>query len=91
MRVDMMETINTLIHVLATHAAEDGRIRTRVTIRLGNPKPGDRVWYEGVDREHRILTVMSVERASRMTTVVFAGRAEDIGGLIRGTYLYAVV
>jgi len=91
MRVDMMETINTLIHVLATHAVEDGRINTRATIRLGDPKPGDRVWYEGVDREHRILTVMSVERASRMTTVVFAGRAEDIGGLIRGTYLYAVV
>jgi hypothetical protein len=84
-----METINTLIHVLATHVSEEGRISAKVTIRLGNPKPGDRVWYEGTDSKRRVLTVESVERATRMSKVVFAGDAEDIGELVRGTYLYA--
>lgn len=85
-----MKSIDTLIHVLATHPGEPDSLRTRVTIRLGCPSPGDRVWYEGIDRQRRFLTIASVEQGARLSSVVFTGTAENISGLARGTYVYAV-
>jgi hypothetical protein len=77
----------TLIHVLAAERPEGGTIRTRSTVRVGNAAPGDRFWYEGVDRTAHALTVISVHHSTRWATIVFAGLPDALSGIGAGTYI----
>jgi len=84
----MSDQTNLLIHALAIHAEKPGRVRARVTVRLGDPAPGDRVRFEGVDRVARKLEIVDIKLTSRLSTIVLTGTEEDLQHLVGGTYLY---
>lgn len=78
----------TLIHVLAADPPSGGQVRTRSTLRTGEPCVGDLVWFEGTHRQRRALTIVSMERTPRWLTIDLRGSPEDIGRIAAGTYLY---
>jgi hypothetical protein len=77
-----------LIHALAIHAEKPGMVRARATVRLGEPAPGIRVWFEGTDRVMRELEIVNIKQSSRLSTITFSGEASDLEHLVGGTYLY---
>ena len=84
----MSDTEKLLIHVLAIHAERPGNVRARVTIRLGDPAPGGRVWFAGTDRMIRELEIVDVKKSPRLSTITLTGAIPDLERLIGGTYLY---
>jgi hypothetical protein len=85
----MPEPTLTLVHVLAADPPENGKIRTRSTVRTGVVQSGDRLWFEGVDRKRRDLTVVSVDHGDRWSTIVFSGRPQDLARIVTGTYVHS--
>ena len=83
----MNEQNLTLLHVLAADPPDNGKIKTRSTVRTGTPKAGDRLWFAGADRERRVLTVVSVKHSARWSTIVFSGLHRDLGEIVTGTYI----
>jgi len=83
----MAESKLTLLHVLAADPPEDGRIRTRSTVRTGTPKVGDRYWFEDADRQRRTLTAISLTPSPRWWTIVFSGLPQDLSRIATGTYI----
>jgi hypothetical protein len=77
-----------LIHVLAVHSNGANQVHARATLRLGEPKPGDMIWFQGTDRVKHELKIVSVERSSRLWTIVLSGAESDLERLVGGTYLY---
>ncbi|VUX55665.1 protein of unknown function [uncultured Woeseiaceae bacterium] len=77
-----------LIHALAVHPNGANQIFARATLRIGNPRPGDLVWFEGVDRIKHELEIVEVKRTSRLWTIVLSGAESELEHLIGGTYLY---
>ena len=78
----------TLIHVLAADPPRGGKVRTRSTVRSGEPRVGDLFWFERTDRHRRGLTIASIERSPRWLTIDLRGSPEDLGRITAGTYLY---
>jgi hypothetical protein len=76
-----------LLHVLAADPPENGKIRTRSTVRSGAPKVGDRFWFEDPDRNRRTLTVVSLNPSPRWWTIVFSGLQQDLKRIVTGTYI----
>lgn len=83
----MTETTLTLIHILAVQPDSPGSIRTKGTVRTGEARIGDRLWFEGADRKRRQLTVVSIEHTPRWSTIVFSGRRPDLERVVTGTYI----
>jgi hypothetical protein len=79
---------NTLIHVLGVHPTGANEVRARATIRVGDPQPGDRVWFQGAELMKYELEIVSIRRSSRLWTIAFAGKGSDLEQLVGGTYLY---
>ena len=86
----MSKSEKLLIHALAVHAAKPGMVRARATVRLGEPAPGIRVWFEGIDRVVRELEIVDIKRSNRLSTVTLSGTEEDLQHLVGGTYLYGI-
>ena len=84
----MSDTEKLLIHVLAIHAEKPGTVRARVTVRLADPTPGCRVWFEGTDRVMRELEIVDIKLSNRLSTILLSGTEEDLQHLVGGTYLY---
>ena len=79
-----------LIHALAIHRETTGTVRARVTLRMGDPALGDRLWFEGTDRVRRELEIVEITRADRLSTVTLSGAEIDLQHLVGGTYLYGI-
>ncbi len=79
-----------LIHVLAVHSHSADQVRARATLRLGDPRPGDLVWFQGMDCVRRELKIVNVKRSSRLSTLILSGTESDLEHLVGGTYLYGV-
>ena len=79
---------NTLIHVLGVHPTGANEVQARATIRLGDPKPGDRVWFQGSELVKHELEIVSIRRSSRLWTIGLTGTESDLEQLVGGTYLY---
>lgn len=79
-----------LIHALAIHAEKAGTVRARVTVRLGKPVVGDRLWFEGTDRIRRELEIIDIKRSDRLSTITFSGTDDDLKYFVGGTYLYGL-
>lgn len=79
-----------LIHVLAVHRDVAKQTRARVTLRLGDPKPGDQVWFQGTDCVKRKLNIVDISQTSRLSTIVLSGAKADLEHLVGGTYLYGL-
>lgn len=86
----MNHSKNTLIHVLAVHPTSANEIRVRATIRLGDPEPGDRVWFQGAELTRHELEIVSIRSSSRLSTIVLTGSRSDLEQLVGGTYLYGL-
>lgn len=86
----MSDSNNLLIHALAIHPEGPGVVRARVTIRLGEPAPGDRVWFAATDRVRRELEIVDIRRSDRLSTVSLRGSNEVLSQLVGGTYLYGM-
>ncbi|MCJ7591044.1 MAG: hypothetical protein MUO51_06790 [Woeseiaceae bacterium] len=84
----MSKSEKLLIHALAIHSEKPGEVRARVTVRLGEPNPGDRVRFEGTDRVIRELKIVEVKQSNRLSTIGLSGSEEDLRHLVGGTYLY---
>jgi hypothetical protein len=78
----------TLIHVLAVHPISANEAGTRATVRLGDPKPGDQVWFQGSGQVKHELEIVSIRKSSRLWTIALTGQASDLEQLVGGTYLY---
>jgi hypothetical protein len=83
----MAEQNLTLLHVLAADPPENGKIRTRSTVRTGAPKIGDRYWFEDADRRRGTLTVVSLKPSPRWWTIDFSGLQQDLNRIVTGTYI----
>jgi hypothetical protein len=79
-----------LIHALAVHSEKPGTVRARATIRLGDPAPGTRVWFEGTDRVARELEIVDIRQSPRLSTITLSGKPSDLEHLVGGTYLYGM-
>lgn len=79
-----------LIHTLAIQAEKPGTVRLRATVRLGEPTPGDHVWFESTDRVRRELEIVHIKQSGRLSTLTLCGAEEDLQHLVGGTYLYGV-
>lgn len=79
-----------LIHALAIHAEKPGTVRARVTVRLGDPLPGNRLQFQGKDRVIRKLEIVDIKLSDRLSTILLSGTDEDLRHLVGGTYLYGV-
>jgi hypothetical protein len=78
----------TLIHVLAVHPTSADEAQVRATIRLGDPEPGDRVWFQGPELIKHDLEIVSIRKSGRLWTIALAGTVSDLEQLVGGTYLY---
>ena len=87
MKREMAEESLTLLHVLAAEPPESGTIRTRSTVRSGEPRVGDRYWFEDADRKRRTLKVESIYPSARWSTIVFSGLPQDLNRVVTGTYI----
>jgi len=79
-----------LIHVRSVRRQAADQIRARATLRLGEPKPGDLVWFQGMDSVRRELNVVDIKKSSRLSTIVVSGTETDLEHLVGGTYLYGM-
>jgi len=86
----MSSSENLLIHALAVHAESADNVRARVTVRMGNPEVGDRVWFEATDRVKRELEIVDIKRSDRLSTITFSGAEPDLKHFVGGTYLYGL-
>ena len=86
----MRESEKLLIHALAIHAQEPGKVCARVTVRLGEPTPGDHVQFEGTDRVVRVLEIICVEQSNHLLTLTLTGTEENLQHLVGGMYLCSV-
>jgi len=77
-----------LIHILAVRRVSANRIQARATLRLGDPKPGETLWFEGIDRARRRLDLISVKRTKRLSTILLEGMQPDLDHLVGGMYVY---
>ena len=80
-----------LIHALAIHSEKPGTVSARATVRIGNPAPGDHVWFECTDRVKRELEITGLKQTSRLSTLTLSGAEEDLKHLVGGTYLYGAI
>lgn len=86
-RKTMAEQVFTLLHVLAAELPQNGRIRTRSTVRTGTPKVGERYWFEDAERNRGMLTVVSLKPSPRWWTIDFSGLPQDLVRIRTGTYV----
>lgn len=86
----MSSSENLLIHALAVHAENPGTVRARVTVRMGDPAVGDRLWFEATDRVRRELEIIDMKRSDRLSTIIFSGAEPDLKHFVGGTYLYGL-
>ena len=84
----MSKSENLLIHALAIHVEKPGMVRARVTVRLGEPTPGNHVRFEGTDRVMRKLEIVDLRQSNRLSMITLSGSEEDLQHLVGGTYLY---
>lgn len=83
----MAEGSLTLLHVLAAEPPASGTIRTRSTVRSGEPRVGGRYWFEDADRKRGTLKVESIDPSPRWWTIVFSGPPQDLTRIVTGTYI----
>ena len=86
----MTNSEKVLIHVLAVHRGFANQTRARVTLRHGDPKPGDLLWFQGMDGVKRELNILDIKETSRLSTIVLGGTRTDLEHLVGGTYLYGI-
>jgi hypothetical protein len=78
-----------LIHALAVWPETQGRCKIRATVRAGEPKAGDEVWFEGRDLQSRRLVVQDVRVTPRLSTIALEGDPDDVDALEGGMYLHS--
>ncbi len=77
----------TVIHVLAVHKLETDQRKVSATIREGDAKAGENVWFAAADGSHQEVQIVSRQDGRRHLTLELAGSAIDL--LRNGVYLYA--
>lgn len=78
---------NLLIHALAVWPEKTGKCKIRATIRSGDPRQGDEVWFETRELERKKLIVGDVRQSPRLSTISLEGDPQDIAALEGGMYL----
>ena len=78
---------NLLIHALAVWPEKTGTCKIRATIRSGDPRQGDEVWFETRELERKKLIVGDVRQSPRLSTISLEGDPQDIAALEGGMYL----
>ena len=78
-----------LIHALAVWPESQGKCKIRATVRAGDPKAGDEVWFECRDLQSRRLVVQDVRITPRLSTIALQGEPDDVEALEGGMYLHS--
>lgn len=82
-----MPTQKLLIHVLAVFPEKEGKCKVRATIRSGDPRRGDKVWFETRELHRKNLVVCDVRPSPRLSTITLEGNPDDVAALEGGMYL----
>ena len=77
-----------LIHALAVWPGSEGNCKIRATVRAGEPKTGDEMWFEGRDLQSRMLVIHDVRITPRLSTIALRGEPDDVQALEGGMYLH---